>query len=384
MRTTKRHIRICCQAACIVLAVAVPPSFAETVEQVVYRDEQQQQHVVTGRILVEAADGGVMLQSADGAIAAITAEQIVERENRDEQFRPHTAEELSAQLKQEFGDRFEITRTKHYVICSDAGAAYADWCGGLLERLYAGFENYWSRRDFEFTEPQFPLTAIVFANQRDFADFATADAGPETATAKGYYSLKTNRVVLYDLSKMKQNRAARNVAEINRRMARTPFNTATVVHEATHQIAFNCGLHTRYADNPLWFTEGMAMFFETPDLRSRSGWKTIGKLNSVRMNRFKQFGRRRTADSLRTLIESDARLLDAQTAEDAYAESWALSYFLLKTRGDAYADYLKALAAKKPLRFGTPQERIAEFQTAFGEDLNKLEQEWLRFMQRAK
>ena len=53
-----------------------------------------------------------------------------------------------------------------------------------------------------------------------------------------------------------------------------PGVTVTVIHEATHQIAFNCGLHTRYADNPLWLTEGMALYFETPDLRSRSGWRT--------------------------------------------------------------------------------------------------------------
>jgi len=36
---------------------------------------------------------------------------------------------------------------------------------------------------------------------------------------------------------------------------------STIVHEATHQIAFNCGLHTRLSDCPVWFSEGIAMYF---------------------------------------------------------------------------------------------------------------------------
>ncbi len=380
----QRHVIFRGAAMAVFVAAFAAHANAEVAERVVYRDEQQQQRTIEGRLLVEAADGGVMLQSADGAITTIPAEQLVQRSKLDAEFRPLTADEVGAQLKQEFGERFKITRTNHYVICSDAGDAYAEWCGALLERLYAGFENYWKYRKFDLAKPEFPLTAIVFARQPDFAAYATADAGPETATAKGYYSLKTNRVVLYDLSGNKSNRGARNAAEINRRMAQTPFNTATVVHEATHQIAFNRGLHTRYADNPLWFTEGMAMFFETPDLRSRSGWRTIGKINPFRRNQLAKSKRLHTPGALRSLIESDAQLLDPETAEDAYAVSWALTYFLLKTRGDRYAEYLESLASKKPLRFGTPEERVTEFQAAFGDDLGKLEQEWQRFMQRTK
>ena len=44
---------------------------------------------------------------------------------------------------------------------------------------------------------------------------------------------------------------------------------ATIVHEATHQIAFNCGMQQRYADIPLWLCEGMAVYFEAPDLASK-------------------------------------------------------------------------------------------------------------------
>src|SRR4029079_18377404 len=63
---------------------------------------------------------------------------------------------------------------------------------------------------------------------------------------------------------------------------------ATIVHEATHQIAFNSGLQTRYADLPLWLLEGMAVYFEAPDLDSSRGWTGIGKVNYPRLETFRK------------------------------------------------------------------------------------------------
>ena len=42
--------------------------------------------------------------------------------------------------------------------------------------------------------------AIVFSDAEQFAKFATKDAGPAVANAKGYYSIRTNRMVLFDLT----------------------------------------------------------------------------------------------------------------------------------------------------------------------------------------
>ena len=35
-------------------------------------------------------------------------------------------------------------------------------------------------------------------------------------------------------------------------------NVATIIHEATHQLAYNSGMQRRYADNPMWVSEGLA------------------------------------------------------------------------------------------------------------------------------
>jgi hypothetical protein len=157
-------------------------------------------------------------------------------------------------------------------------------------------------------------------------------------------------------------------------------NVATMVHEATHQIAFNCGLQTRYADIPLWVSEGIAVYFETPDLSSSRGWRNIGGVNHARLQRFRSFLARRPRDSLSTLIVDDARFRDGQRALDAYAEAWALHYFLIRQRSKEYHSYMQTLAQKKPFLWDKPEERLSEFRHAFGDDLAALDAEFLRFM----
>jgi hypothetical protein len=194
--------------------------------------------------------------------------------------------------------------------------------------------------------------------------------------------VRANRIILYDLASATGGGPATTADEVNRRVAAAPANVATIVHEATHQIAFNCGLHTRYADNPMWLTEGMAMYFETPDLRSGSGWQTAGRLNVTRLARFREYSRdRRKTDSLSTLISGETRFREPDAMIDAYSESWALSYFLIRTRRDEFVGYLKLLAAKPRLRWDAPEQRRTEFEAAFG-DVAALEQELSRYVQR--
>ena len=145
-------------------------------------------------------------------------------------------------------------------------------------------------------------------------------------------------------------------------------------------MAFNCGMHDRYADIPLWFSEGLAIYFETPDLRSTRGWRGIGSVNRVRLSEFRRYLRNRPSDSLKTLLDTDERFRNARTAPQAYAEAWALNYFLINKRSEDYAAYLKLLSSKKPLLYDDPAERIEEFKRFFGEDLNQLNAEFLRSM----
>src|SRR5690606_3637057 len=101
---------------------------------------------------------------------------------------------------------------------------------------------------------------------------------------------------------------------------------ATIVHEATHQIAFNCGLQKRFADNPVWLAEGLAMYCETPDLSSRSSWSGFGNVNYARWDLYRKNANDGKVGTLRSLIIDDDRFRNPRTAVDAYAEAWAWNY----------------------------------------------------------
>jgi len=157
---------------------------------------------------------------------------------------------------------------------------------------------------------------------------------------------------------------------------------ATVIHEATHQLAFNSGLQIRFADVPFWCSEGLAIYFETPNLESTKGWRNIGGVNRVNLLNFRKYLPRRPTGSLEQLLCEDKRFRDPATSADAYAEAWALNYYFLKNKAksEAYVKYLAALAQQKPLVDVEPSERIKQFKQFFGEDLLTVETDFLRFM----
>jgi hypothetical protein len=158
---------------------------------------------------------------------------------------------------------------------------------------------------------------------------------------------------------------------------------ATIVHEATHQIAHSCGMHQRYSDCPVWFSEGIAVYFETPDVKSSKGWRGIGTLNRPRLVEFNRSLRGRPSNSLETLLRDDKRFRNTSQGTEAYAEAWALTYFLIRQHPKKYVAYLKTLSQKKPLVYSNKQQRLDEFEKAFG-DLELLDMEFLRYMKRVK
>jgi len=247
---------------------------------------------VEGRLLETAQDGGLLVQARDGVLWAVQPDELVEHTSDDAPFQPLSADELAGQLLAELPQGFEVQPTKNYVILYNTSRAYALWCGSLFERLYMAFTGFWTNRGFELSEPEFPLVAIVFADKRSFVDFARAEAGDAAEAIIGYYSLRTNRMAMYDLTGIellnKYGSSRRTSSRISQFLSRpdAPQTVATIVHEATHQIAFNCGLHTRYSDCPMWFSEGIALYFETPDRRVWIGSATtFGGVRRIRWSR---------------------------------------------------------------------------------------------------
>ncbi len=362
---------------------------AQAIEHVAFRRDGQEQDVA-GQVLVTAADGGILLQSADGTLWALEPGEIVRRQSDDTPFEPLDSEALGRQLLAELPEGFDVYTTHHYLICYNTSRDYAAWCGALFERLYKGFTNYWSRKGLKLEESRFPLVAVVFHSRQSYADYAKSELGDAADAIVGYYSLRTNRIVMYDLTGVESLRVAgdrrSNAAQINQMLARPEAtqSVATIIHEATHQVAFNSGLQTRFSDIPLWVSEGLAVFFETPDLQSARGWRTIGALSPGRLAQFRQYLRSRPPNSLKSLIADDKRIRDTRTALDAYAEAWALNYYLLHHHPREYVAYLQVLSQKPQLVWDDAETRIEEFRRAFGDNLGQLDTDFLRYIQKLK
>ncbi len=345
---------------------------------------------IEGRILVEAQDGGILLEDRAGVFWNITPEEQADREQTDRTYTSMSAEELSAQLLGELGKTFQIVTTEHYVIATAGSRLHAEWCGVLFERLLKAFQGYWRSAEIQIHDPLTPLPVVIYRDRASFAKVAQVEAGPAFAEANGYYSMKTNRIVLFDptgsdLRSVKDQRPLRTRGDMQRFMASDPTPVSTIVHEATHQIAFNCGLHTRYADNPVWLTEGMALFFEVPDLRSSNGWRTIGRVNRSRLSRFRQFLHDgRPADSLTSLIADDERFRDPPAIEAAYAEAWVFTRFLITKHRRQYETFLNKCSENTHLQWKSRDERLHDFEDAFGMSPDALEAELLRDVSRLR
>jgi hypothetical protein len=161
-------------------------------------------------------------------------------------------------------------------------------------------------------------------------------------------------------------------------------NVATIVHEATHQLAYNCGVQQRFADNPMWVSEGLAMFFESPDFQSAAKWRGIGRVNHVNLKRWRDYLPGRPADSLVTLISDDARFRSSETAGNAYAESWALTYYLLRTHREEFVDYMKKLSCGKPMVENSPRQRVTLFEETFGKSVAEIDKALVNYMRRVR
>jgi hypothetical protein len=342
---------------------------------------------VAGKVLVTAQDGGMLLLARDGVLWLIPPEEKVEHTSDAKPFAPLARDEMTKHVLAELPPGFQEFSTAHYMIFYNTSPEYAKWCGSLFERLYKAFTNCWTRNKFELTEPEFPLVAIVFADRQSYLRFSRPELGEAGPSIIGYFGLTSNRMTMYDLTGVAAHGHGRmgTMAQIGEILSQPEAlrTVSTIVHEATHQIAFNCGLHTRLSDCPRWFSEGIAMYFETPDLRSAKGWSGIGNVNRPRLEQFQQSLATRPANSLETLLRDDKRFVDAKQALSAYAEAWALTYFLIHKRPKEYISYLRLLSAKKPLLQDAPDERLDEFRRTFGE-LAKLNADFVRYMVRAR
>ena len=322
------------------------------------------------------------LINQSGQLARVNLQKVTGYRQLAAEFRGHTADELRPLLLQEFGTEYEIAVLGSYVVCAQRGSAreYAD----VFDDTYRAFRHYFSVRGCRFEQPQFPLTAIVFPDFGSYADYCRQDRIPPNPNLRGYYLPSTNRVALYRQENAKLSRTGTLKVQRSALHGSTGGEfRKTMIHEATHQIAFNLGLHSRVGDNPRWVVEGLAMVFESDAIR-RGDWggdSATQRINRERYLHFGEYRKRRPSQAALAKFLGDDQLFQ-RSVLDAYSEAWALTFYLVETQPSQYINYLQHIAGRDPLKPYESSERIADFQQFFGADLKWFDVQYLRFVDR--
>jgi hypothetical protein len=332
--------------------------------------------------LVAMDQSTAWVMARDGRLSELAVEDIKSFRRLTPRFQPFSSAQLRDALRREFGKDFEVAGSEHYLVCAPPGKAreYAQ----LFEEIYRTFHGYFSVRGFRMSPPEFPLVAIVFPDHKSFDDYCKRDELRAFPGLMGYYLRASNRVALFDPAGSKTSSTGTELNTASRMDAAIEADLAsTIVHEATHQVAFNTGLHSRIGETPKWIIEGLATVFESPGVRASASarGRAFHRINRDRYLWFQSYAQsRRKPKSLAAFVSADYKF--QSSALDAYAEAWALSFYLIETRPSKYAQYLKTIATRDPLKAYSKEERLDDFQKAFGNDLEMLEADFLRFISR--
>jgi hypothetical protein len=282
-------------------------------------------------------------------------------------FTTFTMNEMRLSLKKEFGRAYNIQKTRHYLVVHPAGQP--DLWSGRFEELYRQMVHYFTSRGISVSEPAVPLVAIVFPTQQEFREHAKEKNGMDTEGVLGYYDLFSNRIMLSD-----ETGGRKNTHDWRE-------TASTVVHEASHQTAFNIGVQSRWSSPSRWISEGIGTLFEARGVNNALRYRKLeDRINQKHLASFvRRFPNGIEADSIRSLVASEegfnARPLPA------YAASWAMTFMFAEKQSHKLSGYLKEVA-KREVFFQPvpPRQRLSDFESFFGSDYMMLAARLNRFV----
>ncbi|MBA4031722.1 MAG: hypothetical protein C0478_12650 [Planctomyces sp.] len=298
-------------------------------------------------------DSQCWFRMRDGAQRLIRMAEVSRYEVLPGGFRPMSTVELRDELAREWPG-LRMASADGLIVAAPARVVTE------LKELFDGV-----RRDFrtwlrvhgrELPACEFPLVLVMPATREEFDRLLEGSELKPHATLAGAYFLESNRILLSP---------ARRGEPPGERLA-------TLVHEATHQLAFNLDVHSRIGRNPTWLVEGLAMAFENEALRTRdqlaNPWERVNRERYLRLRAMQPTLRK---GWLSRMIESD-ELFEAD-ALGAYALSWGVTFHLMETRPRQYVKLLTSRAEEKGRsEVERKAARLAHFVEAVG-----VQPEWL-------
>ena len=313
------------------------------------------------------SSGQVLFLLRNGFLWQFAPDEVQDYRQLPNSFRPYSQSEMRGQLLREFGRRFEVSGTGNYLVVHPAGQR--DRWAQRFEELYRTFVQYFSTRGMRPAAPPFPLVAVVFHSQAEFVRYVQQSGGSVSPNIVGFYSPRSNRVILYDVTQGQASDADWH------------FNADTIIHEATHQMAFNTHVHSRAAIPPRWAGEGLAMLFERRvcgTLGTIPIWRTVSIALDWTISRNMHVRAARRKPSLGYPL---VRAAVCRGTVDRLCRSLGPDLLLSEKEPVKYMKYLARTAAREPLKSYGPDEQLKEFTDIFGTDLKMLEARYLRFIQ---
>jgi len=303
-----------------------------------------------------------LLMRRDGSIQYLTNTKIVNQTVLADRFQSIERNELAQQLYGEFGRRYAIKLEAPYLIVAQSNNMPA-W-SQRFRSMYHSFRLYTKTHGIPLREIEFPLVAIVLGSHQEFLRYAQSDGSKLPDHCVGYYSQKSNRIVLYESSD-----------------SHSQDTLETICHEATHQLAFNTGLHQRLAMTPLWVAEGFATMFESSKLsglQSRDGgsyWPESRRLEWKAMTK--------DPESLYRLVENLVRSDVAfdRNSLQAYSVAWGMTTYLSQRRPQQFSQFLARIASLPPFEQYPAAQRTRDFHALFSKDTRMFAKSMVSFIE---
>ena len=324
----------------------------------------------------------------------------------DESFIEAQSKELRTELdafleKAGFSSKTRVKRSERFLFVYDVSDGYVEWISALLNEVAKAFDKFVEKIGLEVDELSEPMVVVIFATREEFDAYAVELRGPAYLAQEnkptGFYTQRLNRSIIYDRTGVESTRSDLDaLPDENRQYSRKRINeeahaikqrdfadanTSTIVHEATHQIAFNRGVFLRTGPVALWTAEGLSLVFETPNGHAtQGGWGFRGSFpkNTRMINLFRE-KIDSMEDPFRTIVAQEKFY---QNLEGSYAASWALFYYLYKKNPAALSKYMRHIAEKSPCTVYPAQERLKDFEEFFGDDWEKLDSAVKRYVKR--
>ena len=307
----------------------------------------------------------VVLKRRDGRISRLPATDLNSMEVVEDKYIPYQSDEMVSKLRVEFGSKYQVSPTKNFIVVHPPGSSQK-WAQPFQD-LYYRFRIFFKGRGVELEEPQAPLVAIVLRTRKEYDRFIK-DYQPGLGYSAGYYSPRSNRIITYDRSDQGD--------WLN--------SNDTIVHEATHQTAYNTGIHARFANAPRWLTEGLAQLFEAKGINnSRYYGQLSDRINKGALRELMELYRKEeVAGVMEQLVQSDS--LFRTDVNRSYAISWGMSLFLSESYPKKYVAYLAHDGGREPFRGNTRSQRAKDFAKFFGTNFTNLEARMKSFFEDLK